>query len=124
MLMTKSLHAKLRQPRLTPWRLSLLPISRLPNRLRLSLLLLTTSTRNIQRNLLSIIRHTDRWTDDLPDASSVEKRGTSSPTVRPAQSSSIYSTSKSALALAAHLEDKSWSYLSPKTTPRLTPTYS
>ena len=124
MLMTKSLYTKLRQPWLTSWWLSLLPLSRPPNCLRLSPIPLATSTRNIQRNLCSTVHHADRWTDDLPAASSVEKRGTSSPTVRPAQSSSAYSASKRALAIASRLEDKSWSYLSPRMTPTLTPTYS
>ena len=85
---------------------------------------LATSTRNIRRNLRFTVRHADRWIDDLSAASSVEKRGTSSPTVRPAQSSSASSANKRALALAARLEDKSWSYLSPRMTPKLTPTYS
>ena len=124
MLMTKSPHTKLRQPRLMPWRLSLLPQSRPPNRLRLLPLPLATSTRNIRRNFRFTIRHADRWIDDLPAASSVKKRGTSSQTVRPVQSSSAYSASKRLLALAARLEDKSWSYLSLRTTPKLTPTYS
>ena len=52
-------------------------------------------------------------------ASSVEKRGTSSPAVRPAQSSSASCASKSSLAPAARLEDKFWSYLLPKMTPNI-----
>ena len=57
-------------------------------------------------------------------ASSVERKDISSPTVRPVQSSSASSASKSTPALASCLEDKYWSYLSPRTTPKLTQTYS
>ena len=110
--------------RLTLWRLSLLPQLQPLNRLRLSPLPLATSTRNILRNPHFTVRYADRWIDDPPAASSAERKDISSPTVRLVQSSSASSTNKCVPALAARLEDKSWSYLSPRTTPRLTPTYS
>ena len=117
-------HTKLRQPRLTPWWLFLLPQSQPLNRLRLSPLPLATSTRNILRNLPFTVRHADRWIDDLPAASSAERKDISSPTVRPVQSSSASFASRRAPELAACFEDKSWSYFSLRMTPKLTPTYS
>ena len=54
-----------------------------------------------------------------PSASSVEKRGTSCPAVRPAQSSNACCASKRLLAPAARLEDKYWSCLLWKMTPKI-----
>ena len=120
----KSLPTKPRPPQLPLWRLSQLPPSRPLNRLHLLPLPLATSIRNILRNLPTITHHANSRTDDLPAASSVEKRGTSSPTVRLAQSSSASCASKRVLALTARLADKSWSYLQPKMTPKTPLTYS
>ena len=57
-------------------------------------------------------------------ASSVERKDTWSPTARPVQFSSTFSVSKRAPALEDRLEDKYWSCHNPRTTPKVTPTYS
>ena len=62
-----------------------------------------TSTRDVLKKLPNISRRADSRTDDLPAASSVGKRGTSSPTVRPAQSSNASCSSKCELAPATCL---------------------
>ena len=62
----------------------------------------------------------DRWIDDRHAASSVERKDTSSPTAQPIQFSSTFSAIKHTPAPA----DKYWSCRNPRTTPKLTPTYS
>ena len=66
----------------------------------------------------------DRWIDNLPAASSAERKDISSPTARPVQLSSAFFVSKRAPALADRLEDKYWSCHNLRTTTKLTPTYS
>ena len=119
--MIKLRPTKPRPPQLPIWRPSQLPPSRPLNRLHSLPLPLATSNKNILRNLPTITHHADSRRDDLPAASSVEKRGTSSPTVRPAQSSSASCASKRALALVARLEDKACSHLQQRTTPKTPP---
>ena len=88
------------------------------------LFLLATSTRNTMRILLFTALPANRWIDDLPAASSAERKDILSPTAHPVQSSSVSFVSKSTPALADRLEDKSWSNLCLRTTPKLTVPYS
>ena len=66
----------------------------------------------------------DRWIDDHHAASSAERKDTLSPTARPVQFSSASSVSKREPVPADRLEDKYCSCHNPRTTPKLTPTYS
>ena len=79
---------------------------------------LAISTRDTLRRTPIFNCHADSRTDDLLAASSVGKRDTSCPTVRPAPSSNACCANKRALMLAAHLEDRYWSFLLWKTTPK------
>ena len=93
-------------------RLLLLPLDRLP------LHALAAPTRNTLRRTLLIVHLADNRTGDLHAASSVEKRGTSPPTVQPAQPSSASYASKHTLALAARLKDNSRNRPQPRTAPK------
>ena len=76
------------------------------------------TTRNTLRRTLIIVHRTDNRTGDLHAASSVEKRGTSPPTVQPAPSSSASYSSKHTLALAARLKYNSQNRPQPRTAPK------